>query len=161
MIQVVSHSKLLESRVVDFILEIQRDEFGLDIRAADQPDLSDVASSYQTGGGDFWVALSGDEVVGTIALLDIGNSQGALRKMFVSATHRGKAHAVAVQLLQGLVQSATSARMRDLYLGTTEEFVAAHHFYEKNRFARIEAESLPEAFPRMTLDTRYYHRALL
>jgi len=160
MIQVVSHSKSLESRVVDFILQIQRDEFGLNIDAEDQPDLLDVESSYQTGAGNFWVALSDSEVVGTIALLDIGNNQGALRKMFVKSTYRGKAHAVAARLLEGLIESATSTELRDLYLGTTEEFVAAHRFYEKNRFARIEVETLPVAFPRMALDTRYYHRGL-
>jgi len=160
MIQVVSHSKSLESRVVDFILQIQRDEFGLKIRAEDQPDLLDVGNSYQTGAGNFWVALADSEVVGTVALLDIGNNQGALRKMFVKATYRGKAHAIAARLLEGLIQSAASTQLRDLYLGTTEEFAAAHRFYEKNRFARIEVEALPAAFPRMALDTRYYHRAL-
>ena len=160
MIEIVSHSEPLGSRVVELILTIQRSEFGFDIQPEDQPDLLDVANFYQSGAGGFWVALADGQVVGTIALRDIGNNQGALRKMFVKATHRGKEYAVAARLLQQLVQSAEDAHVRDLYLGTTEMFVAAHRFYERNSFVRIPPEALPEAFPRMSLDTRFYHLAL-
>jgi N-acetylglutamate synthase-like GNAT family acetyltransferase len=80
--------------------------------------------------------------------------------MFVKDTHRGGKTSVAFRLLERLVQSATTARVKDLYLGTTERFVAAHRFYEKNGFSRIAMELLPAAFPRMPLDTRFYHRAL-
>ena len=160
MVEIVSHSASLASRVVEFILAIQRDEFGFNIGAEDQPDLLDVANFYQTGAGNFWVALLDGDVVGTIALRDIGKNQGALRKMFVRATHRGKEHGIAARLLERLVLSATGAQVRDLYLGTTEKFVAAHRFYERNGFIQVAAEALPEAFPRMSLDTRFYHRAL-
>jgi N-acetylglutamate synthase-like GNAT family acetyltransferase len=159
-IAISSYTASMQQRVVDLILTIQRDEFGFDIRAEDQPDLLAVADFYQTGAGGFWVALADDEVVGTIALRDIGNGQGALRKMFVRATHRGKEHGVASRLLEQLVLSATGNRLRELYLGTTEKFVAAHRFYEKNAFIRVEASVLPQAFPRMSLDTRFYRRAL-
>ena len=156
----MSHSASLASRVVELILAVQRDEFGFNIGAEDQPDLLDVANFYQTGAGNFWVALLDGDVVGTIALRDIGKNQGALRKMFVRATHRGKEHGIAARLLERLVLSATGAQVRDLYLGTTEKFVAAHRFYERNGFIQVAAEALPEAFPRMSLDTRFYHRAL-
>jgi N-acetylglutamate synthase-like GNAT family acetyltransferase len=159
-IEIVSHSESLGDRVVELILMIQRVEFGFDIRAEDQPDLLDVADFYRSGAGGFWVALSDGEVVGTIALRDIGNGQGALRKMFVKATHRGREHAVAARLLERLLLSAGNAHVRVVYLGTTEKFVAAHRFYEKNGFVRIAPEVLPEAFPRMSLDTRFYHRTL-
>jgi N-acetylglutamate synthase-like GNAT family acetyltransferase len=160
MVEIVSHSASLASRVVELILAIQRDEFGFNIGAEDQPDLLDVANFYQTGAGNFWVALLDGDVVGTIALRDIGKNQGALRKMFVKATHRGKEHGIAARLLERLVLSATGAQVRDVYLGTTEKFVAAHRFYERNGFIQVAAEALPEAFPRMSLDTRFYHRAL-
>jgi N-acetylglutamate synthase-like GNAT family acetyltransferase len=160
MVEIVSHSASLASRVVELILAIQRDEFGFNIDAEGQPDLLDVANFYQTGAGNFWVALLDGDVVGTIALRDIGKNQGALRKMFVRATHRGKEHGIAARLLERLVLSATGAQVRDVYLGTTEKFVAAHRFYERNGFIQVAAEALPEAFPRMSLDTRFYHRAL-
>ncbi len=160
MIQIVNHSKPLTQGVIDLILEIQRCEFGLDIQAQDQPDILDVAHYYQTGSGNFWVALAHGEVVGTIALRDIGQRQGALRKMYVKATHRGKEHAVAARLLERLVQSASDAQVQDLYLATTAQFAAALRFYEKNGFVGVDMQALPEAFPRIPQETRFYHRVL-
>ena len=46
--------------------------------------------------------------------------------------------------------------MRRIYLGTTEAFTAAHRFYEKNGFHRVERAALPQSFPVMAVDTRYY-----
>jgi hypothetical protein len=40
---------------------------------------------YQRGSGAFWIALEGEQVVGSIGLLDIGSDQAALRNMFVAA----------------------------------------------------------------------------
>ena len=65
--------------VAALILPIQREEFGIPITLADQPDLSDITGFYQRGTGNFWVALHESVVVGSIALLDLGNGRGALR----------------------------------------------------------------------------------
>ena len=135
-------------------------EFGVPITVEDQPDLLDIPAYYQQGSGNFWVALSDGEVVGTIALRDIGNHQGALRKMFVKPAYRGKEKGVARRLLEELIRSATTAGIRDLYLGTIDAFVAAHRFYERNGFVQIDATALPEAFPLMGVDTRFYRRHL-
>lgn len=160
MIEVLSFQKEHQREVLELILEIQRDEFGFSIRAEDQPDLSDIENFYQSGAGGFWVAVAESRVVGTIALRDIGNGQGALRKMFVKASHRGKEFSVAPKLLEHLVLSAQCKGVRELFLGTTERFLAAHRFYEKQGFVRVAPELLPLAFPRMAVDTRFYHRVI-
>lgn len=74
-----------ESGVSAMILPIQREEFGIPITAEDQPDLKAIPEFYQTGTGDFWVAVQDDQVIGSIGLRDIGAGQVALRKMFVAA----------------------------------------------------------------------------
>lgn len=160
MIEIVSHRRELQQPVIDLILQIQREEFGFDIEAEDQPDLLEVQDFYQSGAGGFWVALDDEQVVGTIALRDIGNGQAALRKMFVKPSHRGREHALAARLLAQLIASAKANRLREIFLGTTEKFAAAHRFYEKNGFVRVEPHALPNAFPRMSLDTRFYVLAL-
>ena len=86
--------------VVELILPIQQMEFGIPVSLNDQPDLQDIPGFYQRGYGNFWVALDNNEVVGSLALLDIGNGQAALRKMFVKSTHRGAEHGVARRLLR-------------------------------------------------------------
>lgn len=142
--------------VARLIVGIQRGEFGIPITLEQQPDLADIPGFYQTAGGGFWVAVDGAGVVGTIALKDIGGGQAALRKMFVAASHRGGGIGVAKTLLGTALDHAGRAGLTEIYLGTTDKFVAAHRFYEKHGFSPVAAEHLPPAFPRMAVDTRFY-----
>ena len=69
--------------IVNLITTIQINEFGVKTSADQQPDLRTIPDFYQQGVGNFWLAFEGDELVGTIALLDTGDGVCALRKMFV------------------------------------------------------------------------------
>ena len=160
MIHIVPFASQYAETIGALIVGIQRDEFQIPMTLEDQPDLQDIAGYYQQGAGNFWVALTEDEVIGTIALLDIGNHAGALRKMFVHASYRGGKHGVATRLLETLLEWARTRGMADVYLGTTEKFLGAHRFYERNGFAQIAASDLPPTFRRMALDTRFYRRRL-
>jgi N-acetylglutamate synthase-like GNAT family acetyltransferase len=160
MIDIVSFSSNHADGVVAVILPIQQSEFEIPITLDDQPDLSDIPGFYQHDDGNFWVALDDRKVVGTVALLDIGNNQAALRKMFVSATHRGPEHGIAKRLLDTLFDWCQTRGAREVYLGTTAKYLAAHRFYEKNGFREITRAELPENFPAMVVDTKFYCRAL-
>ena len=149
-----------EAEVIDLIVGIQRDEFGVEIAAEDQPDLREIPSFYQRGAGNFWVALGGDEIVGTASLLDIGDCQAALRKMFVHRDHRMPHTDAALQLLRTLLAWAREKRVREIYLGTVPRYYAAHRFYEKNGFAEIPETELPVAFPIMEVDKKFYRMEL-
>jgi len=150
------YSEEYKGAIIDLILNIQRNEFKIPITKEDQPDLSDIPNFYQSGSGNFWVALCGNQVVGTISLIDIGNHQGALRKMFVKAEYRGSRYNISKMLLQKLIAWSKERSYQEIYLGTTEKFLAAHRFYEKNSFIQIAKETLPEPFPIMKVDTRFY-----
>ena len=142
--------------VLSVILPIQREEFGIDITADAQPDLRVIPDFYQSGKGEFWVAVKDGAIVGTLGLKDIGNHQAALRKMFVAAEVRGREHGVAALLLDRMFAHARDACLTDIFLGTTDKFVAAHRFYEKNGFTEIAKSALPRAFPLMAVDTKFY-----
>ena len=146
--------------VIGLILPIQREEFGVSVTAEDQPDLREIETFYQSGSGDFWLAEIGGTVVGTIGLKDIGGGQAALRKMFVAVSYRGKEYGVAAALLETLLAHARSNELRTIFLGTTDKFLAAHRFYEKNGFSVIPPDDLPIVFPRMAVDSRFYKLAL-
>ena len=145
-----------EQQVIDLIVSIQQREFNMPITADDQPDLRNIPDYYQKNRGNFWVALHNEDVVGTISLLDIGNGQSALRKMFVHQHYRGPEKGTARNLLKTLLDWAKLHILREIYLGTTPFFLAAHRFYEKNGFTEISKEDLPETFPIMEVDTRFY-----
>lgn len=145
--------------VLALILGIQREEFGVAITAADQPDLADVAGFYQAGAGQFWVAEQAGRIAGTIGLKDIGDEALALRKMFVAPDARGAGGAASV-LLETALAHARAQGARDIWLGTTDRFLAAHRFYEKHGFVRVAPDDLPTAFPRMAVDTVFYRLKL-
>lgn len=142
--------------VAAVILPIQQAEFAIPITLEAQPDLADIRGFYQREGGNFWVALVDGRIVGTLGLLDIGNHEAALRKMFVAADYRGAQHAVAQGLLAGLLEWAAAKAIARVYLGTTAKFLAAHRFYEKNGFVEIAKSELPAAFPVMAVDSKFY-----
>lgn len=146
--------------VVALISGIQRGEFGLSITPEDQPDLMDIDGFYRPGAGEFWVAEAPGEaegiVVGCIALLDIGGGQAALRKMFVAADWRGAGKGVAKALLATLLEHARASGIAEIFLGTTTRFLAAHRFYEKHGFSRLEKGDLPASFPVMAVDSVFY-----
>jgi N-acetylglutamate synthase-like GNAT family acetyltransferase len=155
-IRIEPYTEQYRDAVRDLIIPIQREEFGADITYEDQPDLTRIGSFYQQGGGQFWIALDGEDFVGTIALVDIGRQMGALRKMFVRQSHRGAEAGVARQLLDTLLVHAKTQGMTEIYLGTIAVFRAAHRFYEKAGFDPVAPEDLPDNFPKMKPDTHFY-----
>jgi GNAT superfamily N-acetyltransferase len=158
--RIVPYADDWKQPVIDLVISIQRGEFGIAITAEEQPDLMDIPGFCQKGNGNFWVALAGGEVVGTIALLDLGGGLGALRKMFVEKNHRGKETGVAQRLLETLLGWAREKGFQEILLGTTAAYHAAHRFYEKHGFAEIAPERLPERFPRIRQDSRFYRMTL-
>ena len=142
--------------VADLIVQIQNGEFGIPITLPMQPDLNDIPGFYQTNSGNFWVAKMDDKITGTISLLDIGDRKGALRKMFVDKDYRGKQFGVGQQLLNKLIEWAKQKGFTEIFLGTTEKFIAAQRFYEKNGFKEMAKKELPKTFPVMEVDIKFY-----
>ena len=155
-IRIHEFSSEYQKEILNLIVTIQQTEFEIAITAEDQPDLCNIKEFYQKGAGNFWVALFDNKVIGTISLLDIGHGRAALRKMFVDKAYRGERYQVAFRLLDTLIKWAKSKKIKEIYLGTTSKFLAAHRFYEKNGFWQIDKIDLPGAFPVMKVDTRFY-----
>ena len=118
--------------------------------------MKNIPEYYQKGNGNFWVALQNDKIVGTVSLLDIGSHLVVLRKMFVNQNYSGRKIGTAQKLLEISLNWAATRDVSRVYLGTTPQFVAAHRFYEKNGFIEISKKDLPEIFPVMKVDTKFY-----
>lgn len=144
-------------QIIDIILPIQQIEFNVPVTLEAQPDLLDIETNYHQGGGIFFGAFTGKELIGTIALINTGHNAGALRKMFVKKEYRGKELGVAQKLLEVLLQFCRDKQIADVYLGTVEMLKAAHRFYERNGFVLTDIKDFPPYFPRMVADNRFYH----
>jgi N-acetylglutamate synthase-like GNAT family acetyltransferase len=155
-INVTVYTSPYEQRVIDLILNIQQKEFGIPITLEQQPDLKIIPSFYQKDNGNFWIALHGQKVVGTIALIDIGNEQLALRKMFVDKDYRGKKYQTGQVLLDAAIAWMKERKCKQVFLGTIHLFEAAQKFYLRNGFEEVAKENLPKQFPPMKLDNIFF-----
>ncbi|AYL97503.1 GNAT family N-acetyltransferase [Mucilaginibacter celer] len=144
------------NQIIDIILPIQQIEFNVPVTLEGQPDLLDIETNYHQTGGNFWGATYNKQLVGTIALIGISDNAGALRKMFVRKEYRGKELGIAQLLLDNLIDYCRQNNINAIYLGTVEVLKAAHRFYEKNGFTRIEKQHLPQSFPLMPADNIFY-----
>lgn len=146
---------MYQDQIIDLIYEIQA-EFNLPVTIENQFDLLQISQFYQTQSGNFWIALINSRIIGTIALVDIGNHQATLRKMFVDKAYRGKETQTAQSLLGTLFSWCKQKNIHEVYLGTQSIFLAAHRFYEKNGFVEIPKVLLPKTFPVNPIDSKFY-----
>ena len=156
MLEIKPYENQYKNEIIDLILTIQQKEFNVPITIVDQPDLQIIPEFYQQKNGNFWVAISENKLVGTIALIDIGENIRALRKMFVHQDFRGKDFGISILLLNKLLLHCLNHKMQSIYLGTNEVLKAAMRFYEKNGFVEILKKDLPQNFPIMQVDNHFY-----
>lgn len=151
--KLIAYNNTYKQAVIDLILSIQKEEFGVAVDLADQPDLQDIHAYYS----QFWLAVDEEKgVVGTLGIVKFNERQAVLKKMFVNVEYRGKS--VAQLLLDNLFDYCRIENIKEIYLGTVEQFKAAHRFYEKNGFLSINEKILPEHMPRMEVDTIFYKK---
>ena len=126
-IEVRSYSELYKEKIIQLTFKIGK-EFDIPIFLKDQPDLLDIPYFYQNGLGNFWIALDGEQVVGTIALIDIGNNQGTVRKVFVDNEYRGNEKKTSKCLLDALMDWCKHKNIHEIFLGTRAVFLAPTAF---------------------------------
>ena len=158
--KIETYNKKYQQQVIDLILNIQQNEFHVPVTIKDQPDLLDVENFYCSKNGNFWVALENDDIIGTIALIDIDNNQSCLRKMFVHKDHRGKEKRVGQSLFDTLINYCRCKGIIEVYLGTIDTMLAAHKFYIRNGFVEIDKSQLPATFPVMKVDNKFFKLAV-
>jgi hypothetical protein len=76
-IRIIEYQEQYTSQLVELILGIQVGEYELATSLEAQPDLLQIPEFYQVNNGNFWLALDGEKVVGTISLKIFSATQGA------------------------------------------------------------------------------------
>ena len=67
--QIKTYSEKYRNEVISLILDIQNNEAKIGLPLSEQPDLLDINCRYRQNGGEFWIALSNGEIIGTIGLM--------------------------------------------------------------------------------------------
>ena len=152
--KIETYSGKFDDEIIALILSIQNDEAKIGLSIQEQPDLLDIHRCYQQSGGEFWIALSDDRVIGTIGLMLKENHCAILKKFFVERAFRSQK--VGLSLYNELLKYAVGKGVRYIILDTPAVAHASHKFYEKAGFCRICTEELPVPYSYPDRDSILY-----
>uniref|UniRef100_A0A8C6HA39 N-acetyltransferase 8 (GCN5-related) family member 2 n=1 Tax=Mus spicilegus TaxID=10103 RepID=A0A8C6HA39_MUSSI len=104
-----------------------------------QADLADITKSYLNAHGSFWVAESGDQVVGMVGAQPVknpplGKKQMQLFRLSVSSQHRGQG--IAKALVRTVLQFARDQGYSDVVLETGSVQHSAQALYQAMGFQK-------------------------
>lgn len=142
--QIETYSQKYDKEIISLILDIQNNEAKINLPLHEQPDLLDIKHSYQQNGGEFWVALSNDRVIGTIGLMIKERNCAVLKKFFVKKEFRFQK--VGLSLYKKLIEHAENMGVCNIILDTPSVAHASHSFYEKAGFRKVSINELPIAY---------------
>ena len=146
-VQIVPYADHYKDQIKGLILGILKDEQGFE---GELPDLDRIPEVYK-GRENFWLAVEGEKLVGTIGVRDAGKDRALMKRLYVDKNFRGTG--VADKLYDAFLQFVKENSYKQMYLTTTKELAASHRFYEKKGFKRIEA--LPPDIPDLGDDVFY------
>jgi putative acetyltransferase len=92
-------------------------------------------------GGNIFMVYAGDQAVGCVALIPIGNGVYELSKMAVSPELRGLG--IGRRLLLHAIAESKRIGARSLFLGSNAKLANAVHLYESVGFRHVAPENIP------------------
>jgi GNAT superfamily N-acetyltransferase len=124
-------------------------EFGFEPDPAFDGDLDDPAATYAA----LWVAVGEDgDVVGSVALRDLGEGAVELKRMYLRPDQRGRG--LGKELLAVALDWARAHEMRAVRLDTSERMVAAQRLYEANGFVHVPGDAPRQGQCRLLYELR-------
>jgi GNAT superfamily N-acetyltransferase len=133
-----------------------RDAFEAYIERALTEEIDRISAYYSERDGGFWVAVTGDKVVGTFGLERASDDAMELRRMYVDPSVRRRG--IARRMLQFAEDECRSRNVSRLELSTAEIQQAALALY-RNAGYRLVREETVEALSNKTVGSgirRYY-----
>lgn len=124
----------------------------IDNRKYDQ-DVLNIKETYLDNGGEFFVALLDDKVVGMGGFSKIDDQTAEVRRMRVNVDYQGQG--IGSSILENLIKKAKELGYKKLELDTTENMLAAQRLYEKfgfKEFKRGRAGHLESIFYELGLE---------
>lgn len=148
-----------EDQIKNLVRSIRIQDHQLPANGSYDTDLLNIKEYYLNRNGNFWVAMNKDRVLGTIAVIPVGDELFVLRKMFVDPEFRGAPHYLAKQLLDVFMDYTLSRGAKTICLGTSSSYVRANGFYLKHGFTKMPDDQFPAEF-KNPLDDIFYQKVI-
>ncbi|MBA3735088.1 MAG: GNAT family N-acetyltransferase [Actinobacteria bacterium] len=110
-------------------------EFGFEPDPEIDPDLADPARAYRS----LWVAVADGEVVGSVALRNLGAGERELKRMYLRSDQRGRG--LGRRPLETALAHARADGAALIRLDTSERMEAARSLYEAYGFRRVSGSA--------------------
>lgn len=112
------------------------------LEAKDIETLGDPQTAILNKGGHVFMVHAGQDAVGCVALIAMGDGVYELSKMAVSPKLRGQG--IGRRLLEYSIAQARSIGARSLFLGSSTKLKNAVHLYESVGFRHVPPAALPQ-----------------
>jgi len=152
--QIITYQEKYKQQIIDLILDIQNNEAKINLSLEEQPDLLDIPTCYEKDGGEFWLAVEGDTLIGTLALMNKGNGNAVLKKGFVRADYRKQG--ILGKLYATLQEFAKEQGLTTFFFDTPSVATNCHSFFEKRGYRRITKDELPFPYEYPDRDSYLY-----
>ncbi len=103
--------------------------------------LNDPIGTIINRGGYIWLAKSGDNIIGSAALMKNSDIEYELAKMTVSPVYRGRG--ISKQLIEACLAKAKELGATKISLFSNHQLVTALKLYEKYGFQYVEVKDSP------------------
>src|SRR5919204_2557230 len=123
-------------------------EFGFELDPEFDGDLDDPGATYTR----LWVALDGEDVVGSVALRELGDGAFELKRMYLRPDQRGRG--LGKELLALALAWARERGASVVRLDTSERMVAARRLYEAHGFKRVPGDAPRQGQCRLLYELR-------
>jgi GNAT superfamily N-acetyltransferase len=123
-------------------------EFGFELDPEFDADLEDPATAYAA----LWVAADGDDVIGSVALRDLGDGAVELKRMYLRPSARGRG--LGKQLLALALDWSRDHGFDRVRLDTSDRMVAAQGLYEAHGFTRVPGNAPRQGQCRLLYELR-------
>lgn len=152
--EIITFEEKYKNQIIDLILDIQNNEAGINLSLEEQPDLLDIHECYEKDGGEFWLAMENDTVIGTLALMNKGNGNAVLKKAFVKKEYRNRG--ILGQLYEKLTEFANEKDIRTFLFDTPSVATNCHRFFGNRGYTRIAKEDMPFPYDYPDRDSYIY-----
>ena len=104
-------------------------------------------------GSRLWVAVDGENIVGSVAIVQSGDSVAKLRWFIVSPEYQGKG--VGKKLFDTAMKFCRAERYAQVFLWTFQELEIARYVYKKYGFVQTEQKPNTEWADRQLIEERW------